>query len=200
MKKMQNLGLVAAGALLALATSSAGATEYTFTYTQVGETYLYGSPASATTTDATGTLIVEGNAVTSGTLVVTGYGAGTYTLIPSSGSDSLIQYDNVWPIDTTAGLAWSKSGSAYDPNEELNIWSTGPGNGPGEYGQPGGYYALWGGPGTINNQSFNVETYGTFSYADPGPLTAPAPDGGLTAGLLGGALLGLGALRRKFVA
>ena len=48
-----------------------------------------------------------------------------------------------------------------------------------------------GGPGSA------VSTSGTFAF--PAYPTS-APDGGLTAGLLGGALMGLGALRRKFMA
>lgn len=190
MKNSLSLEVVGACALLAVSTAPVKANViYDFTYTQVGETLSYGNPVRGTVTDATGTLDVSGNTVVSGTLTVTGTGPlnGTYILASASGQDSLVQYDNVWPIDTTAGLVWSLSGVPGN-SAELNMWSTG----NGEYGQPGGYYALWGGPAPANG-IFSVETYGTATFIDP----PPAPDGGYTAILLGGALLGLHALRRK---
>jgi hypothetical protein len=190
-KQMKNsiiLKMLGACALLAVLTAPVKAiTVYDFTYTQVGETSSYGNPLPGTVTDATGTLDVSGNIVVSGTLTVTGTGPldGTYILASATGRDSLVQYDNVWPIDTSAGLVWSVSGVPGN-SPELNMWSTG----SGEYGQPGGYYALWGGPAPANG-TFSVETYGTATFIDP------VPDGGNTAVLLGGALLGLQALRRK---
>jgi hypothetical protein len=48
-----------------------------------------------------------------------------------------------------------------------------------------------------------INRYGTYQFNDEGTLTGgyivekSVPDSGLTAGLLGGALLGLQALRRK---
>jgi hypothetical protein len=147
----------------------ANASMYDIAYTQVGATSAYGSPVPGTTTDATGTLTVIGNTVISGTLTVTGTGPdnGTYTLISSTGSDSLIQYDNVWPITTTGGLAWSLTGAANTASTEMNMWSTD----GGEYGQPSGYYALWGGA-SGQSSTFNVESYGNLTVtAVPEPTT-----------------------------
>lgn len=195
MKTLLGIEILAACAALAVSTSPAGAnTAYDFTYTQVGETFAYGSPVPGTVTDATGTLEVSGNTVLSGTLTVTGTGPlnGNYILASAVGEDNLVQYDNVWPIDTSAGLVWSLTGVPSN-SPELNMWSTG----GGEYGQPGGYYALWGGPNPAV-ECFSVETYGNATFIDPPtPAATPTPDGGYTVSLLGGALLGLWALRRK---
>lgn len=181
--------MLAACALLAVTGAALEAnTIYDFTYTQVGETFSYGSPAPGTITDATGTLDVSGNRVVSGTLDVTGTGPlnGTYILAAATGQDSLVQYDNIWPIDTSAGLVWSATGVPGN-SAELNMWFTG----GGEYGQPGGYYALWGGANPANG-IFDVETYGRATFVDPPSV----PDGGMTIGLLGGAVLCLLTLRR----
>jgi hypothetical protein len=191
MRNLRNLEMLATGALLAILTSAAKAdTFYDFTYTQTGATSAYGSPASGTVTDATGTLDVSGNLVIGGTLTVTGTGPdnGSYVLVPASGSDSLVVYDHSWPIDTVAGLLWTATGTI-DSGTELNMWYTG----GGEYGQQGGYYALWGGS-SPDSSIFNVESYGNATFTDP----PSAPDGGMTVGLLGGSLLGLQAMRRKF--
>jgi hypothetical protein len=191
MKSLLGLEMLAVCALLAVSTSPVRAnTAYDFTYTQAGETFAYGSPLPGTVTDATGTLDVSGNTVVSGTLTVTGTGPldGNYILASAVGQDNLVQYDNVWPIDTSAGLVWSLTGVPGN-SPELNMWSTG----GGEYGQPGGYYALWGGANPAI-ESFSVETYGNATFTDP---PSSVPDGGPTIGLLGGALLGLHALRRK---
>jgi hypothetical protein len=69
------------------------------------------------------------------------------------------------------------------------MWSTG----SGEFGQPGGYYALWGGA-VPASATFDVESYGNATFIDPPP---PVTDGGKTVGLLGSALVGLHAFRRK---
>src|ERR1700728_36333 len=137
------LVMLPACTLVAISASTGkGNTIYDFSYTQVAETFAYGSPVAGTITDATGTLDVSGNTVVSGTLTITGTGPlnGSYILLPWTGSDDLILYDNVWPIDASYGLAWSASGAANN-STEINMWYTG----DGEYGQPGGYYALWGG-------------------------------------------------------
>ena len=196
--KMKNMTLnglhilTVCGVLAGSAAAVKGDTYYNFTYTQVGETFAWGSPVPGTITDATGTLDVSGNTVVSGTLNVTGTGPlnGSYILASVTGQDNLVQYDNVWPIDTSAGLVWSASGVP-DNSAELNMWSTG----NGEYGQPGGYYALWGGA-VPSSGVFNVESYGIATFVDP---PAPTPDGGPTVFLLGGALLGLQVLRRKLI-
>jgi len=195
MKNKNSVGvnvLTACALLAAGAATVKGDTLYNFSYTQVGETYSWASPLAGTVTDATGTLDVSGNTVVSGTLTVTGTGPmnGTYTLASSTGQDSLVQYDNVWPVDTRAGLVWSRSGVPGN-SPEMNMWYTG----SGEYGQPGGYYALWGGEIPASG-IFNVESFGDASFVDPPPSAA---DGGKTAVLLGGAFLGLHLLRRKLL-
>ena len=172
--------------------AKANTLDVSFSYTQVGETYQYGSPAVGIFTSATGTLVVDGGHVTSGTLTVdgTGPGNGNYVLIPGSGGNNLFAYDNNWFIDETAGLLWSTNGT--DQGREFNMWSTGAN---GEFGQPGGFYALWSGA-NANAQLYDVESYGNVFFSITSHVAA-VPDGSATVGLLGLGLAGLALARRK---
>jgi len=109
-----------------------------------------------------------------------GDSAGTIALSPNGG----FLYDNLmWPnapsglvVDSSAGLLFAiDDGTGVN---ELNIW----GNGAGQF-----YTAFTG----IAAYNYPVQDSVTFSVQ-------PVPDGGMTLMLLGGSLVGLGALRRKF--
>lgn len=171
----------------------------TFVVTAQAEDYsLTYNAATSDGTAATGQLdIVAGQAV-SGTLDVTaGLNAGNYILVaPGSGADGSFTYDNLVDPSSPAfldatGLVWTVTG-AQDGSAEMNMWYNAADIS--YYGsdiQPGGSFSLWGAP-----PNWAVESYGTAT------LTAnsdPVPDGGLTVALLGGALVGVQVLRRKFL-
>jgi hypothetical protein len=201
MKPILNLALLTVGMISTCSVLTVRAKTIDITFTQTGQIVGadgYGNNIAASTTDAYARLDVSGNNVLSGNLVVTtGPDAGSYQLIEGSGSDGAFEYDTTWPADSTAGLAWSLSGSAGN-STEMNLWF----NLTSQYGQPAGTFSLWGSPNAGYCNWYNVESYGT--VFTPPPLTIvkslnlpSVPDGGMTAGLLGSALLGLQAVRRK---
>ena len=127
-------------------------------------------------TTADGQIDVTGGLATSGTLDVTGgVGIGSYALVPGSGGDGFFVWDGVVatgsdPFLDVDGLLFSNG------TNEFNLW----GNSPGNYnidGNIGGTY--------------NPVAIGEAALAS-------VPDSGLTAALIGGAVAGLAALRRRF--
>ena len=131
-------------------------------------------------TDATGQIVVLGGYATSGYLDVTGpANAGDYTLVPGSGSDGSFVWDSIVFVgsdpflDTTGGLQFAMAGAEVNMFYNSGQWD------------PADTYSLWGAP-----PNWAPESYGTATLT-------PVPDGGLTVALLGGALVGLQALRRK---
>jgi hypothetical protein len=176
---MQNILKIAmvAGALGLAA--QAKAVEYSITF-------------SGSVFSANGQIDVSGGVADSGYLTVAGGpDSGTYSLValgsPLINGDVTPSYstlrapsgDQIFDDVVYVGSNPFLTGNGLEfANSDLigfNLW----GNGP-------GYYSLF-----ASSRNVYVIDGGNAT------LTAVVPDGGLTAGLLGGALLGLGALRRK---
>ena len=174
---MQSLGLVAAGALLALSTSAVRAITFDISFVDDGT-----AAAGVLTADP---MAGGGYLVSGGSLTVTADSPSSpsavsttpYLLVPGADTTSPgvgplgFTYDNV----ISAGYTLDNNGLLFSGN--------------------GWLINLYSGPDTFFDADYS------FSYFAYGTITiSPVPDGGLTAGLLGGALLGLGALRRKLQA
>ena len=211
MKNMQNLGMVAACALLALSTSALKATSFNFDLDSAG----LGSGQVTTTEISPGIFLA-----TSGYFNLDAGGpyapvAATGTLIPTAG---LGLWNGGVPFGPTV-FDWRSYGGTDLGFDDLIVQtgpaaysvtyfgllfraSTGPGTGL-DFGpslnSPGDYSNV----GMLYNGAVPGNEYAPYAaWVDPINLTLTdppsVPDGGLTAGLLGGALAGLGALRRKF--
>lgn len=158
--------------------------------------------ASSDNTIASGSLTVVGGVATAGSLDITaGPDAGVYTLVTGSGGDSSFDYDNlVTPnsdngfLDSTGGLLWSLSGNLGD-STEVNLWF----NPTAEWGAPADSYSLWGatGPGDYNLEGYGIATLTSLPTPAAHLPAASAADGGWTAVLLAGSMIGLHASRRK---
>jgi hypothetical protein len=183
----------AAVGLLSIAPARANLISYDITFDQTGESNQYGNAVPPSDTHATGIVVYDDvlNVAVSGTFnVSSGPRAGNYLLvsIPPTGNTGVWLYDNIlYPgsspfLSSTGGLLFTADGNASTANG-VNMWY----NTNAQFSQPAGTYSLWGNPPT-----YNPEAYGTAT------LTPHVPDGGTTLVLLGGALTGLGALRRKF--
>jgi hypothetical protein len=161
--------------VLAAFSSTAQADMYDITYTDGGANV------------ANGVIDVVGDSAVSGSLTVTaGSASGSWTLSPGSGSDGSFIWDNeVFPgsdpfLDGD-GLLFVDDGS------ELNMWGNSPSN-YSFYGNIDGNYSPISDGGTA---TLTLVSQGNSVSA------ASAPDGAWTAVLLGGALAGLEAFRRK---
>jgi hypothetical protein len=118
--------------------------------------------------------------------VTTGPNQGSFNFQPvlsfenyngdNTGNDNLVYVNNLTDFLDIGGLSFGNRYAGY------GLWDNG-----------SGQYELWG----YNYPSPPNTGYGVPDAIGTATLTAVVPDGGLTAGLLGGALLGLGALRRK---
>ena len=122
--------------------------------TQLG--FSYNDGTNVATADLTVTNLGGGSyQATAGTLVVTGgSAAGTYTLLPGSGTSPSGQftYDNI--LDTTAPVVDSQNGLVFvnsGTGNEINIWYNG--NGGSASGAPGtyGFWAESGGNVTVKS-------------------------------------------------
>jgi hypothetical protein len=172
MKKLTLIGLAAFGLMAFSAPAWANSsTWYNLTYTDGGANV------------ASGKIDVVGGVALQGYLDVTaGTATGDWTLSPGNGSDGSFIWDNeVFPgsdpfLDTGGLLFTGQTGTA-DANYEINLWGNGPGN-----------YSFWGNVGG----NWSPESTGVATLTQD-----PCPDGGYTVALLGGALAGLQALRRK---
>jgi len=156
--------------------------------------------ATSDNTLASGQITVINSIATGGSLdVTTGPDAGNYTLVPGNQGDSYFTFDNIVTpgsssgfLDSTGGLLLSVSGNAGD-STEVNLWY----NPTAQWGAPADSYSLWG----EQYGSYNLSSYGAATLT-PAPVSgflpqASAPDGTHTAGLLGCAMIGLVAFRRK---
>ncbi|MGA2173612.1 MAG: VPDSG-CTERM sorting domain-containing protein [Verrucomicrobiota bacterium] len=106
------------------------------------------------------------------------------------------------PVMLLVSLGQSGIHTTYTFNTPFTVLSDGPGwwGGPGTLVQSGNALTGIEGDGSIEF----VGTYSSISFVGSAPeywngftIGTPVPDGGLTAALLGGALVGLQALRRK---
>jgi hypothetical protein len=185
--KMKTFTILSVCGLLVLTSSLVRATSFTITF------------SSGDTTLANGSLLAtpEGGGLfeaTSGTLTVPtatlGLPAATYTLLPDPfGSmpvltlDSSILYDDLLSYPAAPGSSLTDNGLVFNGTVagkywEINLYTY-------------GFDTLY-----VVQNKYNALEYGNFSAVDP-PSGDPIPDGGVTAGLLGGALIGLQAWRRK---
>jgi hypothetical protein len=194
MKKLPLTFMMSALAtLFAASAARASFMEYSFSYTQVGETNVYGNATPPSTTDATGDIIVNTSTdlATAGLIDVTsGPQTGIYSLVlGASGGD---QYGFQWDSVVTPGGSYfvDDIGIVFRNGvNEVNLWS----NPSAQYGQPEGSYSLWG-----SYPEYNPESWGTLSFAPVRLTSATAlPDGGMTVSMLGVAVLGLAFFRRK---
>jgi len=206
-KKMKTIptAIVIAALVAGYGASSARATlvEYDFTYTQTGESDLYGHASPSSTTDAHGQLSVNSasSLATGGWITVSsGPATGTYDLAAgsSNGDGFGFQWDNyVNPTLTPAdpyfvddiGIVFTNGST------EVNLWS----NPFPQYGQPEGSYSLWAAFPDYNPESYGIVTLSLV----PDPVANPTPsvpDGGMTLCLLGTAMAGLAFFRRKATA
>jgi hypothetical protein len=174
---MKNLnvtcGIIAAIALSGIS-STALADTYDITYTDGGANV------------ANGEIDVVGGMAVSGTLTVTaGAADGTWTLQPGAGEDGSFIWDN--QVNPASNPFLDPDGLLFvDGSSELNIWGNGADN-----------YSLYGNIGGNYNPVSNGGE-ATLSMVSNGALpAASAPDGGWTAGLLGGSFLVLQGYRRK---
>ena len=186
MKNMQSLGAVATCVLLALSTSAVSAISFDISFVGGGAT-----AKGVLTADP---MLGGGYLVSDGSLTVTADSPSSpsavsitpYLLVPGANTGAGVgelgfQYDNV----ISAGYTLDSYGLLFSGNGWLiNLYTY----------VPETYYEL--------DNSYSEFWYGTTTIS---PAAAPSggsavPDGGLTVGLLGGALLGLGALRRKLQA
>jgi hypothetical protein len=168
MKKILSLQTLAACALLAVSTS-VRANTYDFTFTEFG-----GGPV-----DATGVIDVTAGVATGGSITVVGSGSindGIYNLEPGTWFASpLVAFNADNSVFVGSATVLDSYGLLFgNASTEINLWGNSPNN-----------YSLYG---------WNVAT--GYVPAVNGTLNG-VPDGGMTFGLLGGALVGLQALRRK---
>jgi hypothetical protein len=167
-------GSATVGVLFALGIQAYGV-EYDFNYTG-------GDIVASGDFDVTGGTITDGKVMS---LTVGGINEIpklgdqlSFVTVPSlsatyvfTGGTDIFAMDNAFPIDGY-GILFATTLTGQDANWGLNIW---------------------------NNGAFGVLPDNIWDDTSGTLTVTAAPDGGLTAGLLGAALIGLGVLRRKLV-
>jgi hypothetical protein len=220
MKTMNSVGLIAAGALLLAAKANAGSYSVTVDYgspTPLGpgnttQNLLVGpfnnllgtltgvtigldsvNTGDVSIYNSTGLTQAFSNATATEPVTVTGPDSLSAT---ATGNASIASGTVAPGLNNFPGLPASASSSVSVPNADL----------PAFEGVSDITLSVYANGGTYGGSSVSGVFFGG-SFTSTGDVvvtydyTAPAvPDGGLTAGLLGSALVGLGALRRKFVA
>jgi hypothetical protein len=157
-------------------------------------TYYYTGPGGVPNPNPYVNPVVGNTPPTSDMIAISGNGTPNTFTFSSPVTDPIMLLVSLGQVDPTKN-------TVYTFNQPFNILSDGPG--------------WWGGPGTLvpaGNSVQGIEgdgsiqfigTFDSLSFTTSngeywnGFTLGIVPDGGLTAGLLGGALLGIGALRRK---